>query len=151
MKTKRNVLLFTACVFLLGIAYVVRTVYSVNSITELLAPNTEWVCENYDASFSVDDDGVIEGVLVNDGEEQGFCLKYREGYSCFYYCSEEDTYQVGAEDKIFLEAGIRAKSGKLYFDIKEDKWNLGLDKLVFSLTPVPMLDGEVPSDESQHN
>lgn len=123
--------LFAVCGMLFGTVYIVGAVRSVNCIPELLKPNTYWVCEDYDAWFSVNGKGEIKGEVTIDGEERPFCIHYREGYSDFYNCTEEDTYREGLENNIFWEASIRAKSGDLCFYITEDKWEAGIDKLIF--------------------
>jgi hypothetical protein len=48
-------------------------------------PNTKWVCEKYNASFCVDEDGNIkDGVIIIDGESINFDFIFSNNDYSFY-------------------------------------------------------------------
>lgn len=120
---------------IVGICFITDPIGSVNDIPGLLIGGSKWVCtsENADfrAEFVVLNNGPLEGMLIQNGEERRFCIAYREGYAEFYDGSAEDIQGPDSDTRLLMTSGIRALNGKLVFKIKEDRGNIGVGKLVF--------------------
>ena len=101
-----------------------------NDITELLVPGSAWSYQlgdnadfPVDASFNVQDDLSIVGMIVKNDVNTDFCMKYRvrgaAGWVEFYGCTPEMAQEAGSEEYLLFTASLRADNGKLVFRMSD--------------------------------
>ena len=101
-----------------------------NDISELLIPGSAWsyqLSDNadfpVDASFTVQDDLSIVGVIVKNDINTDFCMKCRvrgtAGWAEFYGCTPEMAQEAESEEYLLFTASLRADNGKLVFRMSD--------------------------------
>ncbi len=102
-------------------------------VKEILVPNTSWECENYDLSFKMTQNFVIEG-SINTPDYNGIIsigIRYAGKNAVAEIFKGDWEYAQGASEEPLLAGTFRAKDGKLIFELKDDNIGLNQKELIF--------------------
>ena len=88
-----------------------------------LEKDTYWWCNNYNASFYVDADSNISGILNTEKEEINFDVKVDSNNARFINT---------LTNEVIITAEIENRNGELTFKVKEDMIDLNTSELVFT-------------------
>ena len=106
------------------------------SVKDILVPNTSWECENYDFTFQMDQNYVIEGNInttnFNGTISIGFRYAGKKAVAEIFEGNWEYA-QSAAEDPLLLGT-FYTKSDKLIFEIEKDNIGMKQKELIFCQT-----------------
>jgi hypothetical protein len=105
-------------------------------VKDILVPNTSWQCENYDLTFQMDQNYVIEGEINSPDYSGKISIGFRyAGKNAVAEIFKGDwEYAQGAAEEPLLSGEFHIKNGKLMFEIKEDNVGLNQNELTFGQT-----------------
>ena len=105
-------------------------------VKDILVPNTSWRCEDFDLTFQIDQNYVIEGEINLPNYSGKISIGYRyAGRNAVAEIFKGDwEYAQGAAEEPLLSGEFLTKNGKLMLKIKEDNVGINQNELTFCQT-----------------